>query len=93
MKADAQQARNGESSPPYGNAHQNPTPEGHMKVKLLTRKGATAAGSVVEYDDVSAGWLIEKGHAEAVTDKSGGNDGNEATDKPARRGRPRKDES
>lgn len=63
-----------------------------MKVKLLTRKGSNDAGSVVEYDPVSAKWLIEKGHAEAVKGSDGG-DGDAPADKPARRGRPRKDES
>lgn len=94
MKAAEPPEHNGANSQPCESAHQNHTPEDGMKVKLLARKGSSPAGSVVEYDRVSAQWLIEKGHAEAV---KGGDDGGDTdaapADKPARRGRPRKDES
>jgi hypothetical protein len=92
MRAAVPPEQNGADSQPCESAHQNHTPEDGMKVKLLARKGSNKAGSVVEYDPVSAQWLIEKGHAEAVKGSdSGDTDG--ADDKPARRGRPRKDES
>lgn len=99
MKAALQQARNAAAWQHYASDPQNPTPEDGMKVKLLTRKGSNKPGSVVEYDTVSAEWLIDQGHAEPVKAKGGsetgapdnGDDSGDTAAKPARRGRPRKD--
>lgn len=65
-------------------------------VKLLVEKGTNKAGSIVEYDDSSAEWLVMNGYALEVTTtppKQTAATTSKTTDEaPAapRRGRPRK---
>lgn len=62
-----------------------------MKVKLLSNRGPYKADSVVDYDPVSAQWLIDHGQAEAVKEKAA-EKAEPADAKPVRRGRPPKGE-
>lgn len=61
-------------------------------VKLLVQKGTNKAGSIVEYDDSSAEWLVTNGYGlEVTTAKPAEASGESQEETPApRRGRPRK---
>lgn len=61
------------------------------QVKLLGRKGTNKAGSIVEYPDSIADWLVARGHAEAVAEEASEAADTAVNETPApRRGRPRK---
>ena len=64
-----------------------------MKVKLLARKGNNKAGSVVDYDDGTADWLVSHGYAENVKAAAPAEKPSDEAPAAPRRGRPPKQAS